>query len=199
MRQDGNAVDWFLDRHVREERGDRVAFTDPWRSISYAGLVKETVRFAVALAQAGIRQERRIALVMLDTVDFPIAFWGSLRAGVVPVPINTLLTPETTEYILKDSRAEAVVVTEALAGVLPHIPGLRVIEAGGSAFADFLFAFVDLLSPFVPSGSSKTGDSCYACPKKTATANRYLKPFSMPDHPRPETVCKRGILERMAR
>ena len=147
MRQDGNAVDWFLDRHVREERGDRVAFTDPWRSISYAGLAKETVRFAGALAQAGIRQERRIALVMLDTVDFPIAFWGSLRAGVVPVPINTLLTPETTEYILKDSRAEAVVVTEALAGVLPHIPGLRVIEAGGSAFADFLDSGPETVAP----------------------------------------------------
>jgi 4-hydroxybenzoate-CoA ligase len=138
MQQDGNAVDWFLDRHVREGRGDRTAFTDPWRSISYAALARESARFAGALAEAGIGRERRIALVMRDTVDFPIAFWGALRAGVVPVPINTLLTPETTEYILRDSRAEAVVVTEALAAGLPKAEGVRVIEASGPAFEAFL-------------------------------------------------------------
>ena len=49
--------------------------------------------------------KRRIALLMLDTIDFPIAFWGALRAGIVPVPINTLLPADITEYILKDSRA----------------------------------------------------------------------------------------------
>ncbi len=138
MRQDGNAVDWFLDRHVREGRGGRTAFTDPSRSISYADLARESACFAGALGSAGIGRERRIALVMLDTVDFPIAFWGALRAGVVPVPINTLLTPETTEYILRDSRAEAVVVAEPLAGTLPRVPGVRVIVAGGAEFADFL-------------------------------------------------------------
>ena len=51
---------------------------------------------------------------MLDTVDFPIAFWGALRAGVVPVPINTLLPPEITGYILKDSRAAALFVSAPL-------------------------------------------------------------------------------------
>ena len=51
---------------------------------------------------------------MLDTVDFPIAFWGALRAGIVPVPINTLLPPEITGYILKDSRAAALFVSAPL-------------------------------------------------------------------------------------
>ena len=49
-------------------------------------------RFAGALRAAGVARERRVALLLLDTVDFPIAFWGAIRAGVVPVPINTLLT-----------------------------------------------------------------------------------------------------------
>ena len=138
MRQDGNAVDWFLDRHVREGRHARTAFTDPWRSISYGDLARDSARFANALAKVGIGRERRIALIMLDTVDFPIAFWGALRAGAVPVPINTLLTPDTTEYILRDSRAEAVVVAEALRPGLPKIEGLRIIEAGGAAFEAFL-------------------------------------------------------------
>ena len=134
MPQDGNAVDWFLDRHLRENRGDRVAFTDPWRSLTYAELARESARFAGALGKTGIAREQRIALIMLDTVDFPIAFWGALRAGVVPVPINTLLTAETTDYILRDSRAAAVVVSAALAGSVPPLPGIPVI----SAFGDFL-------------------------------------------------------------
>ncbi len=93
---DGNAVDYFLDRHLREGRGDRIAFADPWRRLTYAELAAASGRFAAGLRAAGIERERRIALVMLDTVDFPIAFWGALRAGVVPVPINTLLPPEIT-------------------------------------------------------------------------------------------------------
>jgi 4-hydroxybenzoate-CoA ligase len=138
MRQDGNAVDWFLDRHVREGRGDRTAFTDPTRSISYANLARDSARFSDAVIKAGIEREQRIALIMLDTVDFPIAFWGALRAGAVPVPINTLLTPETTEYILRDSRTVAVVVAESLVEALPKISGVRVIVAGGAEFQEFL-------------------------------------------------------------
>src|ERR1043166_7260575 len=103
----GNAVDYFVDRHVREGRGDRLAFVDPSRRLTYAELGDASARFAAGLREAGIERERRIALVMLDTIDFPIAFWGALRAGVVPVPINTLLPAEITGYILRDSRAAA--------------------------------------------------------------------------------------------
>ncbi len=139
-----NAVDWFLDRHIRDGRGGRVAFTDPWRSLTYADLGRESEKFAAALTRTGIGREQRIALIMLDTVDFPIAFWGAIRAGVVPVPINTLLTVETIEYILRDSRAAGVVVsselaTEQLLAVLRAIPELRlIVKAGGADMANFL-------------------------------------------------------------
>ena len=107
---DGNAFDYFVARHVREGRGDRVAFTDPWRSLTYAELDAASARFAAGFAAAGITREQRIALVMLDIIDFPIAFWGALRAGVIPVPINTLLPPDIIGYILQDSRAAALFV-----------------------------------------------------------------------------------------
>src|ERR671938_1699011 len=110
----GNAVDYFIDRHLREGRGDRLAFADPWRRLTYRELAAASARFASRLRDAGIERERRIALVMLDTVDFPIAFWGALRAGVVPVPINTLLPADITEYIVKDSRAAALIVSTPL-------------------------------------------------------------------------------------
>ncbi len=138
----GNAVDRFVDRPVRDGRGDGTAFIDPWRSLTYAGLQHATRQFAAALARAGIGRERRIALLLLDTVDFPIAFWGALRAGVVPVPINTLLTQEMVGYILADTRAEALVISAPLAApllaVLRSVPDLRhivVVQPDGSPAA----------------------------------------------------------------
>ncbi len=116
-----NAAEWFIDRHVHEGRGERIAFVDPWRTIDYATLLVETSRFATALAFAGIGRERRIALVMLDTIDFPIAFWGAIRAGVIPVPVNTLLTPDQIGYILSDSRADCIVVSGPLAPPLREL------------------------------------------------------------------------------
>src|SRR6266446_6319880 len=113
-----NAVDYFIDRHLREGRGGRLCVADPWRSLTYAELAAGSVRFAAGLRVAGIERERRIALVMLDTVDFPIAFWGALRAGVVPVPVNTLLPADITGYILGDSRAAALVVSAPLLAAL---------------------------------------------------------------------------------
>ena len=120
---DGNAVGYFIERHVHEGRGDATAFRDPWRSLTYGALDTATRRFAGALRAAGVTRERRVALLLLDTIDFPIAFWGAIRAGVIPVPINTLLTHETVGYILADSRAEALVISAPLVG--PLLPVLH--------------------------------------------------------------------------
>jgi len=119
---DGNAVDWFVDRHTRDGDAAGVAFEDPWRALTRSGLAEATRRFAGALARSGIERERRLVMLMLDTVDFPIVFWGALRAGIIPVPINTLLTPYLVRSVLDDSRAEAIVIAEPLApGLLPTL------------------------------------------------------------------------------
>ena len=81
---------------------------------------------------------------MLDTVDFPIAFWGAIRAGVVCVPLNTLLNAEQYAYMLDDSRAVAVVVSAALARtiapIVERLPHLRtVVIAGGDGSEQALF------------------------------------------------------------
>ncbi|MGH7072224.1 MAG: benzoate-CoA ligase family protein [Acetobacteraceae bacterium] len=135
MRTEENAASFFVDRHATGDAGARVAFRDPWRSLTYAELKSASSRFASALARAGIVREQRIALSMLDTIDFPIAFWGALRAGVVPVPVNTLLAPEQAGYILADSRARALVVSSPLLAPLrPILAALaeppRIIVAG---------------------------------------------------------------------
>jgi 4-hydroxybenzoate-CoA ligase len=136
--ESGNAAGWFVDRHISEGNGARLAFRDPWRSLTYGELARETARFADALLQAGIGRERRVVLLLQDTIDFPIAFWGTMRAGAVPVPVNTLLTMETVGYILADSRADAVVISANLletVGIVLRALGMRdviVSEPDGS-------------------------------------------------------------------
>src|SRR6266567_4452420 len=109
-----NAVTDFVDANVERGLADKIAFTDPQRTLRYGELQAATCRFGRGLRTLGLRQESRIVLILLDTVDFPIAFWGAIRAGIIPVPLNTLLTPEQYGYILEDSRVEAIVVSPAL-------------------------------------------------------------------------------------
>src|SRR3954468_875655 len=154
----GNAADYCIDRHLREGRGDRLVFADPWRTLTYAHLADASARFAAGLRAAGIERERRIGLFMLDTIDFPIAFWGALRAGVVPVPINTLLAAEIAGYILRDSRAAALFVSAPLLPALgPILGGIgRVVvsapdgsspDLGGDPRATGFAAFLDSAAP----------------------------------------------------
>jgi 4-hydroxybenzoate-CoA ligase len=126
-----NAVTWFLDRHVDEGRGRSPAFADPHRSLTYVELAHASARVAGGLGAAGIGRERRLAMLMLDTVDFPAVFWGAIRAGIVPIPINTLLPAEQVAYILADSRAEALAISAPLLPALRHViarlPALKLI------------------------------------------------------------------------
>ncbi len=136
----GNAADWFVDRNVRDGAAERVAFVDPARRLTYAELRTESARFASGLAAAGIMREQRIAVIMFDTVEFPVVFWGALRAGVVPVLINTLLPAETIAYLLADSRAVLAVVSAPLLPALAAILSMsRVVAVGeGSDYEQFL-------------------------------------------------------------
>jgi 4-hydroxybenzoate-CoA ligase len=138
----GNAADYFVDRHIREGRGGKPVFIDETTSLTYADLLAQSQRFAAGLQVAGIRREARIALVLLDTVDLPICFWGALRAGVVPIPINTLLPADLTAYILTDSRAEALFISDsllpALQPMLAALPHLKTVITTGDALAGFM-------------------------------------------------------------
>ena len=96
----------------------RAAFVDDRGTLNYGALDERVRRLAAALRQAGIRREERVLLMMLDGNDWPVAFLGAMYAGVVPVAVNTLLTPDDVAYMLEHSRAQAVLVSGALLPVL---------------------------------------------------------------------------------
>jgi 4-hydroxybenzoate-CoA ligase len=128
-----NAALYFVDRHVDDGRAEKVAFREADganRSLTYGGLANESARFAGALYRHGVRREERIAMIVLDQIEFPVVFWGSLKAGAIPVPLNTLLAVGTYDDILNDSRASILVVSEALwETVKPATEGNRFLRA----------------------------------------------------------------------
>jgi 4-hydroxybenzoate-CoA ligase len=118
-----NAAADMVDRHLTEGRGEKSAFIDPGRSLTYAGLAIESSQAANLMRAMGLRREDRVALILLDTCDYPPLFWGAIKAGIVPIALNTLLTAEQYRYILQDSRARAVFVSAPLLPVLrPILP-----------------------------------------------------------------------------
>ncbi len=139
-----NAATDFVDRNIDEGRADKAAFIDPERTLTYGQLQEASCQMANLLTELGVKREARVAMIMLDTVDFPITFWGAIRAGIIPVPLNTLLNAAQYDYMLRDSRAEVLVISAALLpaveGVLGDIESLRhILVSGGEAGAHLDF------------------------------------------------------------
>ncbi|KUJ73241.1 4-hydroxybenzoate--CoA ligase [Ruegeria marisrubri] len=147
----GNAALYFVDRHLRDGNGDRPAFREAAgqkRTMTYGELADASDRVSGALAHAEIPRESRAAMLVLDQLEFPQIFWGCLKAGVVPVPLNTLLATPVYETILNDSRASCLFVSEELWPVVqpaaeasPHLHRIVVIGTapeGAQSFADFM-------------------------------------------------------------
>jgi benzoate-CoA ligase len=99
---------------LNERRGGVTAYLDDSRRLSYAELADGVRRCAAGLLTLGLRREERVLMAMHDSVDFPIAFLGALYAGIVPVPVNTLLTADDYAYMVAHARAQAVLVSRAL-------------------------------------------------------------------------------------
>jgi benzoate-CoA ligase len=104
----------ILARNIGAGRANKPAFIDPRGSWTYGQLADRAARFGALLRARGIRREERVFICLLDTIDWPTAFLGCLKAGAVAVPVNTLLTEDDYKFMLADSRARMLVVSEAL-------------------------------------------------------------------------------------
>ena len=124
-----NAAVDLIGRNLAAGRGGKTAYVDDGGTCTYAQLAERVDRAANALLSMGIRREQRIAIAMVDSVDWVALFLGAIKVGIVPVALNTLLTPADYEYQLKDSRAKAAFVSEPIlknfdgfdfTAVIPH-------------------------------------------------------------------------------
>jgi benzoate-CoA ligase len=138
-----NAAHDLIERNLQAGRSGKVAFHDVNGSYTYGELAQRVNRFANVLLNLGVQIEQRVLLCLHDTIDFPTAFLGSIKAGVVPVAANTMLTAADFEYMLTDSRAQVLIVSEpllpAFLPLLNKLPYLRhVIVSGKSANGQLL-------------------------------------------------------------
>ncbi len=146
-----NAATYFIDRHLDEGRGKKVAMEAGEARVTYRQLAEKVNRFGNGLRQLGVRIEERVLLLLLDGPEFAFSFFGAIKIGAVPVPVNTLLKPADYLYILNNSRARVAVVSESL---YPQIQASRsehprylqhVIVAGATPTAGTLL-FADLVA-----------------------------------------------------
>jgi benzoate-CoA ligase len=111
-----NAATYFVDRNVQEGRGGKVAIECGDQRITYGEVAEGVNRFANALRALGVEPEQRVALILLDSPAFAWCFFGAIKAGAVPVPLNTLWRARDYQYALNDSGARVLVISAALLG-----------------------------------------------------------------------------------
>jgi benzoate-CoA ligase len=117
-----NAASYFVDRHIEEGRGGKIAIECEERRVTYRELFECVNQVGNALKKMGVRCEERVFLLLLDTPEFAVSFFGAIKIGAVPVPVNTLLKPGDYEYLLNDSRARVVIVSDSLFSQLQAVP-----------------------------------------------------------------------------
>jgi benzoate-CoA ligase len=131
-----NFADDLLRRNLAAGRADKPAFIDPRGSWTYGQLAGRVSCFGHVLRKLGIAPEDRILLCLTDTIDWPTAFLGAIKAGVVAVPVNTLLTENDYRFMLTDSRTKLLVASEELyprlAGLIGSCPDLKTVIVSGA-------------------------------------------------------------------
>lgn len=138
-----NAADYFVDRNIREGRGNNLAVLCEDRAFTYRQISESVNRFSNALKSLDIRMEERVALLLLDTEVYPQAFFGAIKIGAVPVCLNTMNRSKDFEFYLNDSRARVLVVDALLLDQIDPIRGnlrflKQIIVANGDAPAGYL-------------------------------------------------------------
>src|SRR5215469_8714122 len=117
-----NAATHFIDRHIPDGRGKKVAIECEARQVSYQQLFEMVNQVGNCLRKLGVRIEERVFLLLFDTPEFAASFFGAVKIGAVPVPVNTLLKPVDYNYLLNDSRARIAIVSESLLPLIKAIP-----------------------------------------------------------------------------
>jgi benzoate-CoA ligase len=134
-----NAASTFIDQHVAAGRGSRVALRWNEQAITYAQLAANVNRVGNALLRLGVRPEERVLLVAFDSPEFVYSFWGAVKIGAVPVPVNTFLRADEYAYLLDNSQASVLIVSPEVRPFVASLtsPRLRHRLVTGEGEGDF--------------------------------------------------------------
>ena len=154
----------FIDRHLSEGRAAKVAIRAVAGDVTYAQLAERVNRCGNVLRDVGLAPGDRLLMIVKDCPEFFYLFWGAIKAGVVPVPANTLLRAPDYHYMIEDSACAAVVYSpEYAAEVAPALasasqrPDALVTEGDGAALQARLARASTALAPVAASAD----DDCF--------------------------------------
>lgn len=148
-----NVAVHMIDRHIDEGRSDRTAYITEQEMVSYGQLAERVNRCGNALLNAGIPTGSRMLMIVKDCPEFVYLYYGAIKAGIIPVPINTLLRAADYQYMVDDSKCTALIyspdfeaeVGPALAAVSRR-PPLVVSTEGDGGLRDMIAAGSDVLA-----------------------------------------------------
>ena len=154
----------FIDWHLDDLRAFKTAivFDDTGETVTYSQLAERVNRCGNLLKSMAGEPEGRVLMVVKDCPEFFYLFWGAIKAGMAPVPLNTLLRADDYRHIIEDSRCAGLVyspeyreeVTRALAGA-EHHPTFILCTEGPSSVADMLEEASAILEPAETSADSE--------------------------------------------
>ncbi len=137
MHETFNAATWLVDRHVAAGDGDRLAVISGDRTWTYAGVADEVTQAAAGLRALGVAPEQRVAVALLDSIEFVAVFLGAMRIGAVPVAMNPLLPGRDLGVITADARAAVAVIsaplTDRVADLCAGAPEVATVITTGEA------------------------------------------------------------------
>ena len=160
-----NVAAAFIDRHIADGRGLKIAIRTKDRAVTYADLAANVGRCANVLTRLGFRRGDRMLMIVKDCPEFFYLFWGAIKAGIVPVPLNTLLRANSYSFMIDDSGAAALVYSPEYASEAePGIAGAKrpprhvfCTEGGG----DSLAARLAQNEPRFDAVPAKAEDDCF--------------------------------------
>lgn len=162
-----NAAEVFVDVHVAEGRGAKPAILCGEDTVTYQGLYGGINRVGNALGELGVRMEERVAILLPDTPQWALAFFGAMKMGAVAVPMNTMLMPKDYEYLLNDCRARVLIVDPSLLDRVTEVRGAlkyleHVVVAGDEAQGHLgLQAIMQSASPSLEAAETSKDDAAF--------------------------------------
>ena len=156
----------FIDRHIVEGRGAKVAIREtPGREVTYAELAERVDRCGNALLGLGLGRGERVLMMVKDCAEFYFLFWGAIKAGIVPVPLNTLLRAKDYAFMIEDSGCSGVVYSPEFAAEVepaleasPHKPAHVVCTEGDGTT---LVGLIDAAGTDLAAAPTKATDDCF--------------------------------------
>jgi benzoate-CoA ligase family protein len=132
-----NVATYFVDRHLEEGRAGAPAFFCEDRTLTYGEVADLANRGGNVFRNLGVEMEDRVLMICLDAPEFLAAFWGAVKLGAVPIPVNTLMRGADYLYFLNDSRARVAVISAPLLAQVSPVLGQatflkHVLVAGGT-------------------------------------------------------------------